>query len=64
MESSHSKIKSDAGGVKGDPGDTLIFSRILGHFEIPHSHKWQETSICWICERYRYTVILVSKTIA
>ena len=36
-------------GPKADPGETLIFSRILGHFEIPHSYMWQESSNCWIC---------------
>lgn len=58
------KSFNNQSGPKADPGETLIFSRILGHFEIPHSYKWQESSHCWICQRYRYSVILVSKTIA
>jgi hypothetical protein len=41
-----------------------VFSRILGHFEIPRSQKWVETSECWVCEKHTYSVILVSKTIA
>jgi hypothetical protein len=58
------KSFNNQSGPKADPGETLIFSRILGHFEIPHSYKWQESSHCWICQRYRYSVILVSKSIA
>jgi hypothetical protein len=50
--------------MKDKSGDSLIFSRILGHSEIPRSHKWQESEECWVCEKYRYTVILISKTIA
>lgn len=29
--------------MKGQAGDNLIFSRVLGHAEIPRSHKWQES---------------------
>ena len=50
--------------MRGQPGERLIFSRILGHFEIPRSYKWQEASECWICERHRYTVMIMSKSIA
>jgi hypothetical protein len=50
--------------MKGQPGDNLIFSRILGHSEIPRSHKWQETHECWVCEKYRYSVMIISKSIA
>jgi hypothetical protein len=34
------KSFNNQSGPKADPGETLIFSRILGHFEIPHSYKW------------------------
>ena len=50
--------------MKGLPGERLIFSRILGHAEILRSHRWQESSDCWICDHHRYTVIMVSKSIA
>ena len=50
--------------MKGTPGERLVFSRILGHLEIPRSHKWQESSDCWICDKHRYTVIVASKILA
>ena len=50
--------------MKGNPGERLIFSRVLGHFEIPRSYRWQESSDCWLCDKHRYTVIVASKTIA
>ena len=43
--------------------DKLIFTRVLGHFEIPHSHRWTETKNCWYCEQHVYTVVLASKHI-
>lgn len=49
---------------KGNPGERLVFSRILGHFEIPRSHKWVESSNCWVCEKHTYTVVFASETIA
>lgn len=58
------KTLKEGNGPKTSPGEAFIFQRILGHFEIPHSYKWQESSTCWICERCRYTVILMSKKIA
>jgi hypothetical protein len=42
-------IGQDSSQSKEIPGETLIFSRILGHLEIPRSHKWQESQECWIC---------------
>jgi hypothetical protein len=50
--------------MKSQPGETLIFSRVLGHLEIPHSHKWIEAAECWVCDRHRYSVMILSKTIA
>lgn len=37
---------------------------MLGHFEIPRSHRWHESADCWICDKHRYTVIVASKSIA
>eukprot|EP00347_Sterkiella_histriomuscorum_P021600 403333417 len=56
--------KGESNAMKGTPGERLIFSRILGHFEIPKSYKWHESSECWICEKHRYTVIVASNSIA
>lgn len=53
-----------SGAMKGHPGERLVFSRILGHLEIPRAHMWQESSDCWICDRHRYTLLAVSKSIA
>jgi len=36
--------------------ERLIFSRVLGHFEIPRSHKWIEANECWLCEKHSNTV--------
>ncbi|CDW82841.1 UNKNOWN [Stylonychia lemnae] len=55
---------AESNAKKGIPGERLIFSRILGHFEIPKSYKWQESTDCWLCEKYRYTVIVASKSLA
>lgn len=43
--------------------ESLVYSRVLGHFEMPHSHRWSEAPSCWICEKHAYTVILASKSI-
>lgn len=43
--------------------DKLIFTRVLGHFEMPHSHRWAETKHCWYCEHHVYTLVLASKQI-
>jgi len=50
--------------LQGNPGERLIFSRVLGHFELPKAHKWIESSDCWVCSRHMYTVMVVSKSIA
>lgn len=50
--------------MNGIPGERFIFSRVLGHFEMPRSHKWQESVNCWVCENHTYTIIIVSKSIA
>ena len=41
----------------------LIYTRVLGHFEIPGSHRWIESHECWYCENHTYTLILSSKSI-
>lgn len=43
--------------------DKLIYTRVLGHFEMPHSHRWCETTSCWYCEKHVYTLVLASKSI-
>jgi len=43
--------------------DKLIYTRILGHFEMPHSWRWKETTTCWFCENHQYTLVLASKSI-
>jgi hypothetical protein len=43
--------------------DELIYSRVLGHFEMPQSHKWVESEHCWICEKHVHTVVFSSKSI-
>ena len=41
----------------------LIYTRVLGHFEMAHSHRWVESHECWYCEDHAYTLILASKSI-
>lgn len=43
--------------------EALVYSRILGHFEMPHSHRWVESQECWLCGNHAYTLILASKSI-
>jgi len=43
--------------------DKLIYTRVLGHFEMPNSHRWVETTSCWFCEKHIYTLVLASKSI-
>ena len=40
-----------------------MYTRILGHFEMPQSHRWIETQECWYCEKHSYTLMICSKTI-
>ena len=41
----------------------FIFTRILGHFEMPRSHRWIETNTCYYCENHQYTLVLASKSL-
>ena len=41
----------------------LIYTRVLGHFEMPNSHRWIESHDCWYCQNYAYTLVLASKSI-
>lgn len=43
--------------------EKLIYTRVLGHFEMPHAHRWAETPHCWYCENHAYTLVLASKSI-
>jgi len=43
--------------------DKLIYTRVLGHFEMPGSHRWAETNTCWFCENHVYTLVLASKSV-
>lgn len=43
--------------------DILVYSRILGHFEIPKSYRWTESRECWVCENHSYTLFFSSKSI-
>ena len=43
--------------------DQLVYTRILGHFEMPKSHRWVESQDCWFCQNYSYSILLVSKSI-
>jgi hypothetical protein len=63
-EKSGDKAGAKTGGSQMPSSDKLIFSRILGHFEIPQSHNWIESRDCWVCEKHTYTLILASKSIA
>lgn len=58
------KYKIDSNAKKGVPTDRMIFTRHLGHYEIPRSYLWTETHTCWICDKHTYSVLLASKTIA
>ena len=43
--------------------DKIIFTRILGHYEMPHSHRWAETTQCWYCQKHIYSLFIFSKSI-
>ena len=48
-------------GIKETIDDRIIFTRILGHIEIKESHIWQLNQKCWVCDKWKYTVIIVNK---
>ena len=41
----------------------LIYTRFLGHFEMPGQYRWAEASSCFDCERHNYTVFVVSRSL-
>ena len=49
-------------GVPKD--DRLVFSRYLGHREVINGHKWSYRRECWICEEWKYTLIVWSSSLA
>lgn len=50
-------------GIKGNHGptvnhcDCVILSRILGHPEIANSAQWKLSDKCWVCEKWKYTLL-------
>lgn len=47
-----------------EKSDMVVYSRVLGHPEILKSRQWYETNECWVCEKWRYTVVLWSPRIS
>ena len=43
--------------------DRIVYTRVLGHAEILNSHKWRESTDCWYCQKWKYTIIIVSASI-
>jgi hypothetical protein len=41
--------------------DCIILSRVLGHPEIQNSQLWKLTDQCWVCEKWKYTVVFFDK---
>jgi hypothetical protein len=37
--------------------DCFILSRILGHPEIAGSSQWKVSDSCWLCEKWKYTLL-------
>lgn len=37
--------------------ECIILSRVLGHPEIANSEQWKLTETCWVCEKWKYTLI-------
>ena len=44
--------------------DAYILSRVTEHPEIPASSQWLETSHCWICQKWVYTITIFAYDIA
>ena len=64
MRKSHLRLPKEQTSMPIEvKAEALVYTRILGHFEMPKSQRWTESRHCWFCENYAYTVILVSKTI-
>jgi hypothetical protein len=42
--------------------DCLILSRVLGHPEIPNSSHWKVSDQCWVCQKWKYTLIFFDQT--
>ena len=51
-----------------DKDKRLVVSRILGYEKIAHGiDRWKSTSgedaVCWICERFKFTMFLLNKPV-
>jgi len=40
--------------------DRIVFYRFLGHLEIKGGHMWKMGSRCWLCEKWKYTCVVVN----
>jgi len=63
-EQLRSKLKEQAFDIAAD--DQLIFQRIIGHLEIPDSHRWAEsrTHDCHVCNKSSYAIIIWNRKCA
>ena len=39
----------------------FIFTRILGHYEVVGGHKWVERKVCYICQNWKYLIVIWSE---
>jgi len=42
--------------------DCLVLSRVLGHPEIANSMNWRVSDSCWICQKWKYTLVFFDET--
>ena len=59
------QLGQDANSVLIDPEQRLIVSRILGYENVAHGiDQWKcqmgDDAACWICERFKFTMMLVN----
>jgi hypothetical protein len=38
--------------------DRIVFYRHLGHFEIQDGNMWKMDTGCWICDKWKYSVVI------
>jgi len=38
--------------------DRIVFQRFLGHLEILGGHRWQESTNCFMCQKWAYSIFV------
>ena len=42
--------------------ECVVLSRVLGHPEIVNSSHWKVADQCWVCQKWKYTLVFFDRT--